>query len=67
LALALVVVGSGMEYGAAIVFQLASLFFISLLNAEGNSLIPNGKVILVPFEADLKVMVLSNDFEDCVG
>jgi hypothetical protein len=43
-------------------------FLISLLvDAEGSSLVPNGKVILVPFEADLKVMVLSNDFEDCIG
>ena len=43
-------------------------FLISLLvDAEGSSLVPNGKVILVPFEADLKVMVLSNDFEDYIG
>jgi hypothetical protein len=43
-------------------------FLISLLvDAEGSSLVPNGKVILVPFEADLKVMVLNNDFEDYIG
>jgi hypothetical protein len=43
-------------------------FLISLLvDAEGSSLVPNGKVILVPFEADLKVMVFSNDFEDYIG
>jgi hypothetical protein len=43
-------------------------FLISLLvDAEGSSLVPNGKVIQVPFEADLKVMVFSNDFEDYIG
>jgi hypothetical protein len=68
LALSLVVVGSGVEYGAAVASRSAyPLSRLSFVECGSNSLIPNCKVILVPFETDLKIMVLGNDFEDCIG
>lgn len=32
---------------------------------RGNLLIPDSEVVLVPFEADLKIVVVGYEFEDC--